>query len=389
MGREIARLATEAKDVRIAGGLDVMDGEGMGFPICKQFSEIPDDLPIDVVVDFSRPETLPSLLEFCDKRKLPVIIATTGFGPEELDAIQEASSRIPVFKTANMSLGINLMMQLLRDAAAFLGDSDIEIVERHHNTKADAPSGTALVLADAINSVFLGKKEYTYGRHSRAELRRPREIGIHAVRGGTVAGDHSVMFLGKDEELTLSHSASSRQVFAVGALEAARFMKGKGPGYYDMQDILLEKSSVTHIDVEPDIALVSLMDVPFGSQSVAALFSAVAKEGVNVDMISQNANSSGLLDIAMTLPLADKSAALRALEALGYHPSANEGVVKLTATGQGMERQSGVAARLFSLFAENDIPLYVITTSETKIGVCIDKSKEKLAVRAMRTAFGI
>lgn len=240
MGRAISRCAADRDDCRVVAGID-RTGEGGGdFPVFA--SPALCQVAGDVIVDFSHPSMTIPLLAFALDRKLPIVVATTGLGNEQTEKIREASRQIPVFFTANMSLGVNLLAGLCKQAAAVLGrDFDIEIVERHHNQKLDAPSGTALMLADTVSSVLEEESQYVYDRHSRRKKREHSEIGIHAVRGGTIVGEHDVIFAGRDEVITLSHAAYSKDVFAVGALNAALFLKGCRPGLYSMADLISMK----------------------------------------------------------------------------------------------------------------------------------------------------
>lgn len=197
------------------------------------------DVDYDVIIDFSLPATLDALIAAATAKGVPVVIATTGYTPDEQKKIEALSRKVPVLQSGNMSVGVNVLLDLVGRAARALGEGyDIEIVEKHHNLKKDAPSGTALMLAESANAAFSGEKKFTYGREGMVGARDKREIGIHAVRGGTIVGEHEVMFAGEDEILTLSHSARSKKVFAAGAIAAAKFMKGRPAGKYDMQDVL-------------------------------------------------------------------------------------------------------------------------------------------------------
>ena len=199
------------------------------------------DVKADVIVDFSNPAVLDSLLAYAKEKKLPCVICTTGYTEEQKEKIKEAAKEIPIFYSGNMSLGINLIIELAKKAAAVFGNNfDIEIVEQHHNQKLDAPSGTALMIADAVSEVKTDA-EYVYDRHAYRKKRDKKEIGIHSVRGGNIVGEHEIIFAGTDEILKISHSARSKSVFAVGALNAASFLKGKEPGMYDMSDLLASK----------------------------------------------------------------------------------------------------------------------------------------------------
>lgn len=239
MGQVITRLAAEDSDAEIVAGFDIKDDKENTYPVFTN----PEDFEgeADVVIDFSHPSSLTGILSFCKKRKLPVIICTTGLSSEQKEEFKEASKEIPVFFSANMSIGINLLIDLAKKAAKLLeGSFDIEIVERHHNQKIDAPSGTALAIADGIDEALSFPAEYVYDRHSVRRKRKNTEIGISAVRGGTIVGDHEVIFAGNDEVIELSHHAHSKEVFAVGAIKAAKFIKGKTAGMYDMNDLIAE-----------------------------------------------------------------------------------------------------------------------------------------------------
>jgi 4-hydroxy-tetrahydrodipicolinate reductase len=240
MGQVVTRMCAERGDCQVVAGFDIMPERKNSYPVYADPLEFAG--PADVVIDFSNPAALDRLLSYCVRRHLPVILCTTGYGPEHLDAVRKASEQIPVFKSGNMSVGINLLTVLLKKAAAVLGENfDVEIVERHHRTKLDAPSGTALMLADAIASSLPYKSEYVYERESVRRKRGKEEIGISSVRGGTIVGEHEVVFAGTDEVLEFKHTAYSREVFANGAVTAALFMAGiTVPGLYDMNDALTE-----------------------------------------------------------------------------------------------------------------------------------------------------
>jgi 4-hydroxy-tetrahydrodipicolinate reductase len=240
MGQVITRLSEQFDDLRIAAGCDIADNGRNDYPVFTDLKSC--NAKIDVIIDFSNPAALEGLLEFAVSRNLPVIVATTGLSPAHKRLIEQASTTIPVFFSANMSLGVNLLIDLVKKAAKLLETNfDIEIIEKHHNQKLDAPSGTALAIADSINSVLEQKQEYVYDRHSRRKKRSRTEIGIHAVRGGTIVGEHSVIFAGNDEIIEINHSATSKDIFGIGALRAARFLYGKKPGLYDMNDLIAEE----------------------------------------------------------------------------------------------------------------------------------------------------
>ena len=237
MGQVITRLAEQYEDLKIAAGYDVFDNGKNSYPVFSKLESC--NVKIDVIIDFSNPEALEGLLNFATTRKLPVIVATTGLSQTQKKLVDHAALRIPVFSSANMSLGVNLLIDLVKKAARLLEPNfDIEIIEKHHNQKLDAPSGTALAIADSINSVLDQKQEYIYDRHSRRKKRSRTEIGIHAVRGGTIVGEHSVIFAGNDEIIEINHSAMSKDIFGTGALRAAKFLYNKTPGLYSMNDLI-------------------------------------------------------------------------------------------------------------------------------------------------------
>lgn len=237
MGKMIYSCVCEREDCKVIGGIDIVTDQYADFPIVSSPSELPQKP--DVIIDYSNPLSLDGLLEYSLMTGTPIVFATTGYSQEQIEKIRSASAQIPVFFSWNMSMGINLLVELSKKAAMFLGEQfDIEIIEKHHNQKIDAPSGTALMIANGINETFDSTKQYVYDRHSQRKKREKKEIGIHAVRGGTIVGEHEVIFAGKDEVITLSHSASSRSVFAVGSINAAIFVKDRAPGMYDMSDVL-------------------------------------------------------------------------------------------------------------------------------------------------------
>ena len=238
MGQTVSQIVSEREDCQIVAGIDVGTGTAP-FPVYTAPSKVTEDA--DVLVDFSHPSALDGILEFAVARNMPVVLATTGYADEQITRIHRAAERIPVFFSANMSLGVNLLSELAKTAAKVLGSSfDIEIVEMHHNKKIDAPSGTALMLANEIASVLPEKPKYVYDRHETRARRTRQEIGLHAVRGGTIVGEHEILFCGTDEVIKLCHSAGSKAVFASGAVNAAVFMAGKDAGLYTMHDIVKE-----------------------------------------------------------------------------------------------------------------------------------------------------
>lgn len=238
MGQTITRLAEADETVEIVAGVDVSDHIQNTYPVFASIAEC--DVPADVIIDFSAAASVEGLLAYSVQRQVPVVLCTTGLTQQQLELVSETAGKVAVLKSANMSMGINLLQKILREATAVLADAgyDIEIVEKHHNLKKDAPSGTALALADAINESLDEKYEYVYDRSQRAVSRPKKEIGISAVRGGTIVGDHEVIYAGEDEVISFSHRAYSKAVFGNGALQAAKFLAGRPAGMYDMSDVI-------------------------------------------------------------------------------------------------------------------------------------------------------
>ena len=236
MGKEIIEVAKKQEDVKIVCGFDLNENIENGFPVYNNLEKIKEK--VDIIIDFSVPVATFEILKYAKKNKVPVVIATTGFSKEQLEQIEELSKEIPIFRSANMSLEINLMADILQKIAEVLKESDIEIIETHHNKKVDSPSGTAILLADAINKVFNGEKNYNFDRMQKREKRDKKEIGFSSVRGGNIVGEHTVQFFGENETLEITHKSYSRQVFAEGALKAAKFLVKQKAGFYNMEDLV-------------------------------------------------------------------------------------------------------------------------------------------------------
>lgn len=238
MGQEITRLIKEDELAVIVAGIDLNQTGGSEYPIFTSFSDC--DVAADVIIDFSSPKNLDAMLQFAEQNQLPIVLCTTGLSEEDLAMVHDASQKIAILRSANMSVGINTVIKLLQTAALVLAETgfDIEIVEKHHNQKLDAPSGTALALADAMNQVLKEEYDYNFDRSSQRKKREPKEIGISAVRGGTIVGEHEVIFAGTDEVIEIKHTAYSRAIFAKGAIHAAKFLTGKAPGLYQMSDVI-------------------------------------------------------------------------------------------------------------------------------------------------------
>lgn len=238
MGQVISGLVEKDSQAQIVAGIDIADSGKNSYPVYTNIEEC--NVEADVIIDFSSAKAVDALLSYSEKRQIPVVLCTTGLSEEQLAGVEETSKKVAVLKSANMSLGINTLLKLLKDAAKVLAAAgfDMEIVERHHKLKLDAPSGTALALADSLNEAMDNEYHYVYDRSQRRELRDDKEIGISAVRGGTIVGEHEVIFAGPDEVIEFKHTAHSKAVFGKGAVEAAKFLAGKPAGRYDMSDVI-------------------------------------------------------------------------------------------------------------------------------------------------------
>lgn len=238
MGQVISKIVKEDPEVMMVAGVDRYQGIANDYPVFSTIEEC--DVEADAIIDFSNASAVDGLLKYCVEKNMPVVLCTTGLSEEQLEHVKSASEKVAVLKSANMSLGVNLLLKLLKDATKVLANAgyDIEIVEKHHNLKVDAPSGTALAMADSMNEVLNEEYNYVYDRSQVRQKRDKKEIGISAVRGGTIVGEHEVIFAGEDEVIEFKHTAYSKAVFAKGAVEAGKFLKGKGAGLYDMKDVI-------------------------------------------------------------------------------------------------------------------------------------------------------
>lgn len=238
MGQEISRIAAGMEEIRIAAGVDLNPERKNGYPVYASLEECREEA--GVIVDFAAAAAVDHLLDTCVERQVPLVLCTTGLTEEQSAKVRESARRVAILRSANMSLGVNLLLKLVKDAARVLAGAgfDMEIVEKHHNRKSDAPSGTALALADSLNEALGGQYRYVYDRSGRRGRRDPAEIGISSVRGGTITGEHDVIFAGEDEVVTFSHAAYSRAIFAKGAIRAAMFLAGRPAGLYTMADVI-------------------------------------------------------------------------------------------------------------------------------------------------------
>ncbi len=382
VGNMLLQCTQTMKDVTIVGGIDkYADPTEYKIPVFKSIFEC--NIEADIIIDFSRPEALYDLLKYATQRKLGIVIATTGLDDDEQNAIIEASQKIPIFQSSNMSLGVNLLADIAKQTAKFLGVSyDVEIIEQHHRMKVDAPSGTALYLADEINKVFDNNKEYIYGRHTKDDKRSTKDIGIHAIRGGTIVGKHDVMFIGTDEVVTLSHEAQSRKVFANGSLRGAELIKDKEYGMYSMNDIIGSDYAVTNILTTGNTTLINISNT--SSEKFRVMLKLISDKGINLDMISKHFDAEGKNTVRFTLPANLGESAYSILDDLKMNYSVINNTAKLLIVGAGMAHKCGVAEDVFSCLAEVGTTIYAVTTSETEISCCIketDRSKSEKALR--------
>ncbi len=385
MGRTIYKTLIGSDEFEIVFGVDPSQPTDLPFPVFKNFSQT--TLICDCIIDFSVASSLDDILDYAIKNKTKLVLATTGHNAEQLKRLEYASCDLSIFKASNMSLGINLLASLSKEATKFLGESyDIEIIETHHNQKLDAPSGTALTLASAINSVRDNSYEYVYGRHETAHRREKNEIGIHAVRGGTVVGKHDVMFLGAGEEVILSHTAESKEVFARGALRAAKFLMSKPVGIYNMDSILGDFYAVTTVNSEQNVSLINLPKLT--TEKFLNLLDIIRQDNINLDMISQTINSDGTLSASFSLSDNDLQTVIKQISPRTPY-MATVGKAKISAEGAGMEHKSGVALEVLTILKGLNIKVFAITTSETKISCCIDGENLKKAENAIKKYYGI
>ncbi len=395
MGRVITGLAKAHPDVfTVLYGVDQSGVcEVLGVPVYKSLNDVPDGA--DMVIDFSVAAALPEVLLYCQNKGVRLVVGTTGLTPADRNLMQRASSKVAIFNSGNMSLGVNLQIELVQKATTALGDGfDVEIIEQHHKRKIDSPSGTALMLADAVSSQFPKEMEYVHGRHSKNHRRTQNEIGIHSVRGGTIVGEHKVMFIGQDEVVEISHKAYSKQVFATGALRATQYLINKQPGLYNMHDIVTERDVLSHMYTDDKQAIITLSPLPHEAGTMAAIFDVIAEANVFVDMISMAAPGGKYGDISFSLPQQQLVTALNALKPLqkrfmGMDVHAMQNITKLTVEGSGMALRHGVAAQFFHVLSKAGVSIELVTTSETKIACCLNCADVPMAVSALAKEFAL
>ncbi len=389
LGQTLVSYIGQTEDMVVVAGVDKMPrAHENPFPVYEDFTHVIES--VDVIIDFSRPDALSGLLTFAQEKNAACVLATTGYSANDKMMIVKYAGHIPVFFSANMSLGVNLQMELAKKAAEFLGnDFDIEIVEKHHNQKVDAPSGTALAIADYINTAFMNTKEYVYGRTPKVRAKREqKEIGIHAVRGGTIVGQHDVLFIGNDEIIEVHHTALSRNIFAEGAIRAAKFLSGKPAGLYSMFDIISEVGATMSLYTEENTAVLCVNCTPGSPSSLSAIFDALSKGNVEIDLVQQCFLTDDTLALSFCVAAEELQRALSILKTLkDVKASAEHGLTKFTLEGRSMLTHSNVTAKLFKALSSEQIKTYLFSASATKISFCIGKDDTTKAVKAITEAF--
>ncbi len=373
MGEAVQKLvATKSDEFVIVAGVGHSEKYTGSIPFYTSIFDVKEDA--DAVIDFSRPDAVKDILEYCKQKGIVAVIGTTGLTSHEREIIDEYAPYVRIFFTGNMSLGINLLIELAKKAASTLGENyEVEIIDKHHHLKVDSPSGTALMIADAISAEFPTPRQYVYGRYTRTEKRKPNEIGFHSIRGGSIVGEHEVMFIGPDEIVEINHRSYSKQVFALGALRAVKFMLDKQPGIYNMHDIVLEKDVLSHLYTTDSQAIVNVKGLSKVASGLSKVFTAIADKCVFVDMISV----TNIDEVSFTIPEKNISAATNAMNELSNeYPDIKfdfiYDIAKLTVEGVGMEFRHGIASKLFEVLAKAGIVPQIVTTSETKIAYGID-----------------
>lgn len=389
MGRVVIDQTTKSDEFTVVAGVDVMAAKASGydFPVYSDIEKCKEDA--DVIIDFSRPEALPQLLRYGQKKHIPMVLCSTGYNANDVSSIEYASENVAIMRSANMSVGVNLLMELSKSATNILHNNfDIEIEERHHNQKVDAPSGTAMMLADAINQAAGGDLQYVYDRHENRSARAKRELGMHALRGGTITGEHTVVFAGSDEVIELTHKAYSRNIFAHGALRAAKFIVTLPCGLYNMGSLLTQQNIITNAYSSESDAIISISNIK-NAKLISEIFKALKENDIMVDIITQTVPVNGIytLSFSVSKPLVEKSVKL--IDALISDETVEvlDHVAKVTIEGSGMEHHAGVSGDIFGSLQEKDIPVLLITTSETKITCCIPKEYKDQALAALKECF--
>ncbi len=383
IGQMIVNCLAKSEDMVIVAGVDKMpDAIKNPFPVYDAMHKVVES--VDVVIDFSRPDALHEVLEFAQSKNVGAVLCTTGYTANDKMMIVKYSGHIPVFYSANMSLGVNLQMELAKKAAEFFGDAfDVEIVEKHHNQKVDAPSGTALAIAEYMNTAYTPAKEFVYGRTPGSGKREPNEMGIHALRGGTVVGEHEVFFFGEDEVIEITHKALSRRVFVEGALRAAQFLQEMNPGLYSMFDIISQAQHTTHISTTEECARVQLQG---SSETIQTIMQTFAKSDVHVDMVCF-CSDGGYNFLVESKDLAAAKGILKQCGALSVNIM--EGLSSVCAEGADIQSQPGRIADLFASFMQQSIPIVLSQTTPTTVSLCVQQEHVPKSIRILTNSFNL
>ena len=380
MGQITAASVKKADGMELVCGIDIMpDAAKNDVPVFDDINKC--NVDADVIIDFSRPAALEGNLKYASEHNSAVIIATTGYSPEQKAAIKEASVKIPIFFSANMSLGVNMQFELVRQISDFYGEAaDIEIIERHHNLKVDSPSGTALALADIINDSHYGHLNYKYGRNPSDGRRDKSELGIHSIRGGTFVGEHDVMFITDSEVLTVTHTAQTKQVFADGAIRAIYFITDRKNGLYSMKDIVYQTRTVTSIKCTDDVSLITA-NGEANAGFAGKILGVIADAGIVVDVIIMGSNGS----LSFSIPGKDAEKAADLLN--GEDIKILNGLSKISVSGLGMELMHGVAVKLFATIGKSGAEIHAVTTSETEMEFLVSTEYAEAAVHAVEKEY--
>lgn len=379
MGQTIYNaVCSRPDDMTVVAGIDVSVPDNSPIPVYTNINDVKEKA--DCIIDFSRPEALKSTLPYCKEHKLFAVIGTTGLSDEDKALMDSYAMSVPIFTSGNMSLGVNLQLQLVKTTAATLGLAyEPEIVEKHHHLKVDAPSGTALMLADSIKSQYNEEIKTVYGRYTKTERRKSNELGIHSVRGGTIVGEHECYFIGTDEILEVNHRAYSKQIFAQGALRAAVFMKDKLPGIYSMQDIVLDTNVPSKLYATGNQAIIMIKNLK--KNDLGDIFSSLGDSDIFVDMIS----ISSFNEVGFSLASSKLYDAVSIIDKMGksyLRVSDIDGITKISIEGLGMESSCGIAAQVFEILENAQIEPLLVTTAESKIAVAVEDSLAQTALSA-------
>ena len=392
MGTVLTDLIATIDDMQVVAGIDVMKTE-REYPIFSTLESCKKEA--DVLIDYSTAVSLKAYLPVAIERKLPIVVATTGLGADALTLLDQAAHKIAVFRSGNMSLGINLMQQLLQTTTKTLKDGfDIEIIEKHHRYKIDAPSGTALMLAESINAARNHSLRNVCGREGVDALRQHDEIGIHALRGGTIVGDHEVFFAGQDEIISIRHQAFSRQVFATGSVAAARYIVQQNHGLYSMQDMIDEAGGAPTLSTTDDEVLISLTHIPQGSTTMRNLYRAFTENEIPMDMISQTGGPKTSISLSFTIPSRESQKAEHLLTTIMANDTRmsleiGDNLTRHTMTFPILPDHAEVTSRILTRLAQEDIPVLALSTMNNQISLLVSSPFASRVTARLKAELGI